>query len=46
MLDLLAYSFPTIDPKLGVTLSNFTKPVKTAIGQKVEGFHMAGGAQT
>jgi hypothetical protein len=46
MLDLVACNLLIIDSKLGVTLSNFTEPVKTAFRQDVEGFHMAGEAQT
>jgi hypothetical protein len=46
MLDLVACNLPIIDSKLDVTLSNFTEPVKTAFSQDVEGFHMAGEAQT
>jgi hypothetical protein len=45
MLDLVACSFSTIDQKLGVTLSNFTELNKAFLGQEVEGFHVAGGAQ-
>jgi len=40
MLDLVC-SFFTIDPRLGATLSSFTKPNKVAFRQKVEGFHVA-----
>ena len=42
MLDLVVCSFPTIDPKLGasVTLPSFTEPNKVALRQEVEGFHV------
>jgi len=40
----VACNFGTIDPELGVTLPNFTKPDKAVLGQKVEGFYMASGA--
>jgi len=46
MLDLVACSLPTVDSKLGVTLSNFTKRDKAVLGQDVEGFHVAGDVQT
>jgi len=46
MLDLAACSLSIIDSKLGVTFSNFTEPVKTAFRQDVEGFQIAGEAQT
>jgi hypothetical protein len=46
MLDLVAYSLLTIHPKLGVTLSNFTELDKAIMGQDVEDFHVARGAQT
>jgi len=41
MLGLMACSFPTIDSKLGVTLSNLIEPDKAALGQEVEDFHVA-----
>jgi len=37
----VAFSFLTIDPKLGVTLSNFIKPNNVACGQEIKGFHVA-----
>jgi hypothetical protein len=43
MLDLIAYSFLTIDPKLGVTLPNFTESDKVVLEQVVEDFHVAYG---
>jgi hypothetical protein len=46
MLDLVVCSLPTVDSKLGVTLSNFTEPDKAVLGQDVEGFHVAGEVQT
>jgi hypothetical protein len=46
MIDLVACSFPTIDPKLGVTLLNFIEPDKATLEQEVESFYMACGAQT
>jgi len=36
MINLVACRFPTIDPKLGVTLSNFVVSNKATLGQKVE----------
>jgi len=45
MIDLVLYNFPTINSKLSVTLSNFTKLDKVAWGQKVQGFHVEDGAQ-
>jgi hypothetical protein len=36
----MVYSFLTIEPKLDVTLLNFSETVKADLGQKVEGFHM------
>jgi len=44
-----SYSFPTIDPKLGVELPNFIESNKSTSEQEVEGFHMAcggGGVET
>jgi len=41
MLDLVVCSFPTIDPRLGATLSSFNKPNKVVLRQEVEGFHVA-----
>jgi hypothetical protein len=38
-----SYSFPTIDPKLGVELPNFIESNKSTLEQEVEGFHMACG---
>jgi hypothetical protein len=46
MIDLVACSFPIIDPKLGVTLSNLIESSKTIFGLEVEGFHMASGVKT
>jgi hypothetical protein len=46
MIDLVACSFPSIDPKLGVTLLNLTESNKTVLRKEVEGFHMASGVQT
>jgi hypothetical protein len=43
MINLVACSFATIDLKLGVTPLILTKLEKTALGQKVEGFHMVSG---
>jgi hypothetical protein len=37
----VAFSFLTIDSKLGVTLSNFIKPNNVACGQEIKGFHVA-----
>jgi hypothetical protein len=42
MLDFVACSLPTIDAKLDVILSNFSKPHKIALVQDVEAFHVAG----
>jgi len=46
MFDLLACSFPTINPKLGVRLSNFIELDKAVLRQEVEGFHVANGVKT
>lgn len=46
MIDLVAYSFPIIDPKLGVTLSNLIESSKAVLGLEIEGFHLASGVKT
>jgi hypothetical protein len=46
MIDLVSYSFLTIDSKLSVTLWNSTELDKVAWGQEVKGFHVEDGAQT
>jgi hypothetical protein len=43
MFHLVVCSLSTIDPKLDVTLLNFIEPDKAALGQDVEGLHVAGG---
>jgi hypothetical protein len=46
MIDLVACSFPIIDPKLGVTLSNLIESSKVVLGLEVEGFHVASAVKT
>jgi hypothetical protein len=46
ILDLVACGFPTNNPKLSVTLLNFTESDKAAMRQNVEGFHVIDRAQT
>ena len=46
MIDLVAYSFPIIDPKLGVTLSNLIESSKAVLELEIEGFHVASGVKT
>lgn len=46
MIDLVVCRFPTIDPKLAVTLSNLIESNKVVLGHEVEGFHMASRVKT
>jgi len=45
MFDSMTCILPTIDPNLGVTLSNLIEPDKIALWQDVGGLHMASRAQ-
>jgi hypothetical protein len=46
MIDLVTCNFPSINPKLGVTLPNLIESDKATQEQEIEGFHVAGSAQT